>query len=737
MTSPHHTKKLKTLFSTNRTLESLLNEYQSLYTQTLVLEMQLGYLGVRQQQQQQGRNVIQQQQESNDSSDMSVMDDDDEDVRGNQQQQPELQSNTSSSSSSPFAFPTTSGASSSVSVTHTGNISSSVPQNFSTPFLTKVTNMYLNTHLMSPSLCTLMSQHIYPKVAQMSEMIHREFLLQISQYYENSKQEIKNVVRRMRLACSNESEKALLQEVMEVVKGECLERVKSNERRVMQQQQMVGNQQQQPMQQSGEMSPTTPLESPMMYDFSSSHALNEQKTSLQRDKATHYAYQALLSLRVENYTQAVKDATKAIEIDSQYAKAYHRRASALVAMRKFQDAGKDFQRILELNPDDLVAQQKLEACRKEAKRMQYEKSVMFTPTTPSENIRLGQIFDIAIAKSEGESMADIGINLDFIHEMIERFRGQKTIQKKYALYILVQGIKIFKAYESVYDLNVPDGKVITVCGDTHGQFYDLCRIFELNGYPSRENPYIFNGDFVDRGSFGCEVMFTLLAFKVWDPECIHLTRGNHEDRSMNEIFGFEGEVKHKYSEEIFEIFVELFNWLPLGIVLNQRIFIVHGGVGFERSEVNIDELRQIDRFRPCPDDGLMCHMLWSDPAPEDELGSLNNGLAPSDRGVSNFFGPEVLNRFLTANNLDLVIRSHELKDEGYEIQFGGRVCTIFSAPNYVDYSQNKGAFIIFRGNNLNNRQEALAPKFCKFTHSWHPPVKPMAYANMLYQEEDQ
>ncbi len=81
-------------------------------------------------------------------------------------------------------------------------------------------------------------------------------------------------------------------------------------------------------------------------------------------------------------------------------------------------------------------------------------------------------------------------------------------------------------------------KEITVCGDTHGQFYDLMNIFKLNGIPSEDNPYLFNGDFVDRGSFSVEVILTFFGWKVCNPKCMHLTRGNHEAKNMNKLYGF-------------------------------------------------------------------------------------------------------------------------------------------------------------------------------------------------------
>lgn len=95
----------------------------------------------------------------------------------------------------------------------------------------------------------------------------------------------------------------------------------------------------------------------------------------------------------------------------------------------------------------------------------------------------------------------------------------------------------------------------------------------------------------------------------------------------------------------------------------------------------------------------MCDLLWADPSPLD-------GKHASKRGISIEFGPDVSKRFLQDNNLELLVRSHQTKDEGYEIERGDQVITVFSAPNYCDQMKNKGAYIIF--------QENMTPDFRKF-----------------------
>ncbi|KAF4376529.1 hypothetical protein F8388_025400 [Cannabis sativa] len=313
------------------------------------------------------------------------------------------------------------------------------------------------------------------------------------------------------------------------------------------------------------------------------------------------------------------------------------------------------------------------------------------------------------ARIEGDT-----ITMEFVKKMMEDFKNQKCLHKRYAFQIVLQTREMLQALPSLVDVTVPEGNHFTVCGDVHGQFYDLLNIFELNGLPSDDNPYLFNGDFVDRGSFSLEVILTLFAFKCMSPSAMYLARGNHESKSMNKIYGFEGEVRSKLNETFVELFAEVFCCLPLAHVINQKVFIVHGGL-FSVDGVKLSDIRAIDRFCEPPEEGLMCELLWSDPQP-----SLGRG--PSKRGVGLSFGGDVTKRFLQENNLDLVVRSHEVKDEGYEIEHDGKLITVFSAPNYCDQMGNKGAFIRFEA-------PELKPNIVTFSAVPHPDVKPMAYAN--------
>ncbi|XP_010689928.2 serine/threonine-protein phosphatase 5 isoform X2 [Beta vulgaris subsp. vulgaris] len=451
------------------------------------------------------------------------------------------------------------------------------------------------------------------------------------------------------------------------------------------------------------------------HKYSQAIELYSQAIEVNNQNAVYWANRAFAHTKLEEYGSAIHDATKAIEIDPKYSKGYYRRGAAYLAMGKFKDALKDFQQVKRICPNDPDAAKKLKECEKAVMKLKFEEAIS---VPESQRRSVADSLDYRSIEVEpqysGARIEGDTVTLDFVKKMIEDFKTQKCLHKRYAFQIVLQTRELLRALPSLVDITVPDNKHFTVCGDVHGQFYDLLHIFELNGLPSEDNPYLFNGDFVDRGSFSLEVILTLFAFKCMCPSAMYLARGNHESRSMNKIYGFEGEVRSKLSETFVELFAEVFCCLPLAHVINKKKFVVHGGL-FSVDGVKLSDIKAIDRFCEPPEEGLMCEVLWSDPQP-----SLGRG--PSKRGVGLAFGPDVTKRFLQDNDLDLVVRSHEVKDEGYEIEHDGKLITVFSAPNYCDQMGNKGALIRFEA-------PELKPNIVTFSAVSHPDVKPMAYAN--------
>jgi len=194
-----------------------------------------------------------------------------------------------------------------------------------------------------------------------------------------------------------------------------------------------------------------------------------------------------------------------------------------------------------------------------------------------------------------------------------------------------------------------------------------------------------------------------------------MSRGNHESRAMNKIYGFEGEVKNKYPGVPFDLFSEVFDCLPLAFIIDDRVFVVHGGL-FSEDHVKIEDLQRLDRKQEPPSSGLMSDMLWADP-------QVSNGRGPSKRGVGQSFGPDITNQFLAENNLEFIIRSHEVKQKGYQEEQSGKLITLFSAPNYCDQVGNMGAIAIIT--------KSAHPKYTTFDAVPHPHVPPMAYASPL------
>ena len=285
----------------------------------------------------------------------------------------------------------------------------------------------------------------------------------------------------------------------------------------------------------------------------------------------YYSNRAFCHLKLENYGLAIADASVALELDGSFVKGYYRRGSAYMALSKFKDALRDFRAVRQLKPNDRDAFEKFCACEKEVKREAFEKAIHSEDKTQLPVSRRVDLSAIIVEDSYNGPRLTFPLTHEAVVEVANALREQKKLHQRYVFELLLEAKQVLEALASLVDVEVPTGTHINVCGDTHGQYYDLLHIFELHGFPSATNPYLFNGDFVDRGSFSVEVILLLLLFKVLYPEQMHLTRGNHETFNMNRVYGFEGEAKAKYSAELFSLFTEVFHALPLGYVLGGQV----------------------------------------------------------------------------------------------------------------------------------------------------------------------
>ena len=264
-------------------------------------------------------------------------------------------------------------------------------------------------------------------------------------------------------------------------------------------------------------------------------------------------------------------------------------------------------------------------------------------------------------------------------------------------FLCTKSLEIFMEEPVLLEVPAP----VNICGDTHGQFNDLLRLFEFGGRPPNTN-YLFLGDYVDRGKNSIETMGLLLAYKIKYPKNIFLLRGNHESEIINHVYGFFDECKRRYNIKIYKLFSDCFNWLPISALVDDKILCMHGGLSPDLT--SLDKIRKIVRPTEVPDKGLLCDLLWSDPDRNAQ------GWGGNERGVSVTFNEKTVEDIVQKLDIDLVCRAHQVVENGYEFFADKKLVTVFSAPNYCNQFDNHGAMMLVDENLMRGFKILMARK---------------------------
>ncbi|KAF7629885.1 Serine/threonine-protein phosphatase [Meloidogyne graminicola] len=257
--------------------------------------------------------------------------------------------------------------------------------------------------------------------------------------------------------------------------------------------------------------------------------------------------------------------------------------------------------------------------------------------------------------------------------------------------LLAEAKRIFASQPMLLKLGVP----INICGDLHGQFNDLMRIMDSEGFPHVRS-YLFLGDYVRY------------------PKNFYMLRGNHETSSINRAYGFQRNIMELYkSDALYDAFNRVFDYMPLAAVIAGRILCMHGGLSPSlTTAASLDVIDAIER--PLTDqqinqttNELAVNLLWADP----DVNTV--GFEKNRRGVGHIFGQRVIDQVRARHGIDLIIRAHQVVLDGYEF-FNGTadsgLITIFTAPHYCGMYDNSGA-IVRVANDLGISFKKFEPQF--------------------------
>ncbi|MBN1331131.1 MAG: metallophosphoesterase [Candidatus Heimdallarchaeota archaeon] len=298
-----------------------------------------------------------------------------------------------------------------------------------------------------------------------------------------------------------------------------------------------------------------------------------------------------------------------------------------------------------------------------------------------------------------------------IEKILDDYNYASVLSEDQILELAEEYIITVKDQSNLKHINL--GSMLVV-GDIHGDSTLLQLIIDLFLKSNVADHLVFLGDIVDRGTHSIACINLLLALLVKYPDKIHVVRGNHETLSVNCRYGFLGEVimylglekdyqQNNFTYEnlpkIYLAYNNAFSYMPLALVHEKhRYFLIHGGI--PKDSITLREIAKLPRGDIMVVDPTIMQLLWNDPSEE----TIRFDSSMRGEGIY-YFGSELLDEFLSKNNLKMIIRAHEVFQEGFSYQFDKKLLSLFTSEDYYKTVQAKIALI-----DKNGEIEIKSPK---------------------------
>jgi predicted phosphodiesterase len=219
-------------------------------------------------------------------------------------------------------------------------------------------------------------------------------------------------------------------------------------------------------------------------------------------------------------------------------------------------------------------------------------------------------------------------------------------------------------------VEIPPRNVFFV-GDLHGELEFALAVQRLIS-KYKTHSFVFLGDYADRGPAQIETVNLVMALALSDPKRIIMLRGNHESDEVAQRYGFYTEVTRKFSFELYSMYLEVFQVLPMAGYNSNGIFSCHGGI--PEGVTSIEDIQKCNRLNLNFPDEILHQLAWNDPKEADFRFAANS----RGRRVK-AFGRKAFNEFCENLDVELMIRGHEVFPDGFKTFFDGKLISVFSA----------------------------------------------------------